>query len=70
MPTHPSTPLERITRLLNEGVSFLAIHPGSPGIDVTFDIVGLLEAAREKAEPQLSDSSAHQGHGLPVPLGR
>ncbi len=47
-----TTPAQRITRLLNEGAKILAIYPGDSGIDVTHDIVGLLEEVRgaEKTE--------------------
>ncbi len=45
-----STPDQRITRLLAEGARILAVHPGQPGIDVTHDIVGLLEVCRGAAE--------------------
>jgi hypothetical protein len=41
-----STPDQRIARLLAEGARILAVHPGQPGIDVTHDIVGLLELSR------------------------
>ena len=45
-----TTPAQRLKRLLNEGATILAVHPGQPGIDVTNDIVGLLEAARKPSE--------------------
>jgi hypothetical protein len=51
MATHPTTPARRISRLLQEGARLLAVHPGQAGgIDVTHDIIGLLDAAREALE--------------------
>ena len=52
MTAKTTTPAQRITRLLNEGAKILAVYPGDSGIDVTHDIIGLLEAVRgtEKAE--------------------
>ena len=47
-----TTPDQRITRLLNEGVRILAVYPGDPGIDITHDIVGLLEALRGTAKSE------------------
>jgi len=39
-----TTPAKRIARLLGEGVRILAVHGSGPGIDVTHDITGLLDA--------------------------
>lgn len=50
MAINPSTPAVRIARLLGEGTRILAVHPGQPGIDVTYDITALLEAAQENCE--------------------
>lgn len=47
MATHTTTPAQRLKRLLSEGARILAVHPGEPGIDVTHDIVGLLDAVRK-----------------------
>ncbi len=54
-----TTPAQRITRLLNEGAEILAIYPGDSGIDVTHDIVGLLDAVRgaEKSKELASSTS-------------
>lgn len=41
-----TTPDQRITGLLAEGARLLAEKPGQPGINVTHDIVGLLESRR------------------------
>lgn len=50
MATNTTTPAQRLTRLLHEGARILAVHPGEPGIDVTHDIVGLLEAVGETSD--------------------
>ena len=50
MATNTTTPAQRLKRLLNEGARILAVHQGQPGIDVTHDIVGLLEAARKTSD--------------------
>lgn len=45
-----STPDQRITRLLAEGATILAAQGSTPGIDITHDIVGLLELARSASD--------------------
>ena len=47
MASNTTTPAQQLKRLMSEGT---AVHPGQPGIDVTHDIVGLLEAARKPSE--------------------
>lgn len=55
MATNPTTPTQRITRLLGEGVRILAVHQGDAGIDITHDITGLLEQLRNSPQSPLMD---------------
>lgn len=41
---------QRMARLLAEGASIVAVHAGKPGIDITPDVVGLLELCRGASE--------------------
>jgi hypothetical protein len=43
MPIDLATPELRITRILAEGAIILAVHSGKSAIDITDEIVGLLE---------------------------
>lgn len=38
---------QRLTRLLGKGALILAVQPGQPEIDITRDIVRLLELSRD-----------------------
>ena len=50
MAINTTTPAKRLKRLLKEGAKIVAVHPGQPGIDVTHDIVGLLEVVGETTD--------------------
>ena len=43
MPLNATTPVHRVTRMLNEGVRLVAVQRGQTSIDVTPDIIALLD---------------------------
>jgi hypothetical protein len=43
MPLNTTTPVHRVTRMLNEGVRLMAVKRGQTSIDVTPDIIALLD---------------------------
>jgi len=45
MPLNATTPVHRVTRMLNEGVRLMAVQHGQTSIDVTPDIIALLDQA-------------------------
>ena len=55
MATTSSTPALRIARLLKEGARILAVHPGQAGIDISHDLITLLEAADGDSESSKPD---------------
>ncbi len=47
MPLNTTTPVHRVTRMLSEGVRLMAVQRGQTSIDVTPDIIALLDGAGE-----------------------
>ena len=45
MPLNTTTPGHRVTRMLREGVRLMAVQHGQTSIDVTPDIIALLDGA-------------------------
>ena len=47
MPINTTTPTHRVTRMLSEGVRLIAVQRGQTSIDVTTDIIALLDGVGE-----------------------
>lgn len=47
MPINTTTPVHRVTRMFNEGARLVAVQRGQTSIDVTPDIIALLDGAGE-----------------------
>lgn len=45
-----TTPLQRISRLLDEGAKFMVELPGQMSIDLTPDVIAAMAEASEKSE--------------------
>jgi len=51
MPINTTTPFHRVTRMLREGVRLMAVQRGQTSIDVTPDIVALLDGVQTGSNP-------------------
>ena len=43
-----TTPVQRLTRLLSEGARLVAVQPGQTSIDVTPDMIALLDGVQAR----------------------
>jgi hypothetical protein len=50
MPTI-TTPAQRLGRMLSEGVRLMAVHPGQTSLDVTPDIIAMLDGVQTDLKP-------------------
>jgi hypothetical protein len=54
-----TTPIQRLTRLLNEGARFMVILPGHTSIDLTPDVI----AAMDDVHSQANEIRLLKSHG-------
>ncbi len=50
MPLNATTPIHRVTRMLREGARMIAVQQGQTSIDVTPDIIAMLDGVQTGAD--------------------